>query len=144
VKTRASADRFVKYGTQRTDSVVDHCRCVSLLVAGEPILAIPLTHFSDIGFQQRWPGAFDKAKDHLAIVFRSRFKQSARPPFQKIDSRRVANRHFSIGKRFRGFVTRTMLAHLFGQSLLRYRENGRLKALPDWFVTNLEPREVRS
>jgi hypothetical protein len=46
--------------------------------------------------------------------------------------------------RSRGFVARTILAHLFRQPLFSNRENRRLKTLTDWFVTNLEPREIRA
>lgn len=104
----ASVDRFGKYGAQRPDAIVYHCRRVSLLVARKPILTIALTHFSDISFQKRWPGAFDKADDQLAIIFRARFERSARLHFPKIYLRRVADRHFPIGKRSRRFVTRTI------------------------------------
>jgi hypothetical protein len=37
-----------------------------------------------------------------------------------------------------------IVAYLFRQALFSNRENRCFETLPDWFVINLEPREIRS
>ena len=101
------------------------------MIPCDPVLAVAITHLPNIAFGQCRPGALYKAEQHLIVSLAPRFEGYACFDLCEECLRSVAHCHFPAHKGLGRFEAPLKLPNFVWQSLLGYREDRRIEALPN-------------